>query len=136
MSTQGDNTSYTVKEYLSNMSEQLNRRLDRIEDKLDSKADSTDLSLLTTRVSKIELTALNEAELTALRRADLIKLVDRVQLISDEALTIDNVKEIIAQALQDSAARGWTNRERLMGIVLFLVTLASFVLNLLASGGV
>lgn len=48
-------------------------------------------------------------------------------------LTVTEVDEAIAQALQKKEARGWTSRERAIGVVLFCITVATFAIQLRAA---
>lgn len=128
-----DPTFYSVKEVLAQIDARLTDRLDRIEQKLDRKASDHDLTVLSNRVIALASNALTEADANTLRKVDLQRLADQVRDLDEKALTVDNVKETIALVLRESEARGWTNRERFMGFILFGVTLASFVLNILQS---
>ena len=65
-------------------------------------------------------------------REDVTRLRDEVAQIRREALTAANVKDLISEVMRESETRGWSTRERMMGVVLFLVTIASFLLNLLS----
>ena len=55
---------------------------------------------------------------------------DALDEIKTAALSPEGVKAMIASALDDASARGWTSRERWMAVALFLITLASFTINL------
>lgn len=67
-----------------------------------------------------------------LRLIERLASADRVAALEVRILSPEAVRAIIAKALQDSQARGWTGRERAMGVVLFLMTVCTFALNIYA----
>lgn len=52
--------------------------------------------------------------------------------IKEALLTPDSVSRLISDSLQKTEARGWTHRERWMGVVLFLVAVGTFILSALS----
>lgn len=46
-----------------------------------------------------------------------------------ELLSPDTVADLINKAMQKAKARGWTNRERGIGVALFIVAIASLAIN-------
>ncbi len=91
---------------LQNLMDEQRHRFDRLEDKLDKKVDQG-------RVDKLE------AKYAELQRA---------------TLTSDSVDTMIAKAMQSANARGWTQKERLMGVFGFIFLSINFLLGLLALG--
>jgi hypothetical protein len=71
------------------------------------------------------------AELSALelRLRDLFAPATRVDAVEARLLTKEKVAEMIGEALRVSEARGWTSRERLMGVGVFLIALATLLLS-------
>jgi hypothetical protein len=99
----------TAPEYqlvLQTLMEEQRHRFDRLENKLDKKVD----------VSTVEKL---EKELDDLRIA---------------TLTSDSVDTMIAKAMQNANARGWTQKERLMAVLGFIFLTINFMLGLLALG--
>jgi hypothetical protein len=128
-------SGYTVKEMLSLLEANLSSRLDRIEAKLDTKANERDLQELEKSVAQHAhlISVIREEQA---QRRGLINRFERVETRMKEmdtaALKADGVKEIIRGMLQDSETRGWTTRERMMGVAIFCITMASFALNIWA----
>lgn len=58
----------------------------------------------------------------------------KVDHMSEYGLTQDGVERMIAEAFKGAETRGWTSRERSMGVVLFAITLVSFLLNIASLG--
>jgi len=109
----------TVKDLIQQMSQEINRRLDRIDDKMDRKADDARLDRVDARLLVVENNYVR---------------IDAVEDVREALLSPEKVKEMIGVAMQDSQARGWTNRERWMGLAIFAFTAVNFVVGLLALG--
>lgn len=109
----------TVKDLVQAMRFEMVERLNRIEDKMDKKADDARLDRVDTRLTKVEHEFVSRHDVEDLREA----------LLSSE-----KVKEIVNDAMRDSDARGWTNKERLMGIVIFAFGVINFFVGILALG--
>jgi hypothetical protein len=98
---------------------ELTDRLSRIENKMDTKADEIRVERLDKRLTSIEQQFVREQDLNELRA-----------LVTSP----EKVKELIGTAMQDSQARGWTNKERWMGVAIFIFGGVNFVVGLLALG--
>lgn len=126
------NTSdgYTVKEMLALMEETFNRRFDKLEQKMDQSVTRAEWVDISSRVTKLEVEGLRREGPVA----DTIKRVEQdIDKLKDDALSPLAVKEMIGLALQDSSARGWTNRERYLGIVVVSVSLLTFAINVIST---
>ncbi len=108
-----------MKDLIQSMRMDLNDRLNRIENKLDLKADEVRVERLDRRLTSIEQQFVREQDLNELR-----------SLVTSP----EKVKELIGNAMQDSQARGWTNKERWMGVAIFIFGGVNFVVGLLALG--
>jgi hypothetical protein len=62
-------------------------------------------------------------------RSHFTRVEEELQQQRLRALSREAIREMIVESLRESDARGWTTRERFIGMVLFLITAASFVLN-------
>jgi parvulin-like peptidyl-prolyl isomerase len=109
----------TVKYLIQAMRADITDRLNRIETNLNTKADDARVERIDRRLTIIEKEFVKEQDLSDLRTA----------LLSPE-----KVKEMIGTAMQDSHARGWTNKERWMGVAIFIFGGVNFLIGLLALG--
>jgi hypothetical protein len=109
----------TVKDLILSMRVELTERLNRIETKMDLKADEIRVERLDRRLTSIEQQFVREQDLNELRA-----------LVTSP----EKVKDLITTAMQDSSARGWTNKERWMGVAIFVFGGVNFVVGLLALG--
>jgi hypothetical protein len=109
----------TVKDLILAMRLDLTDRLNRIETKMDTKADESRVERLDKRLTSIEAQFVREQDLNELRA-----------LVTSP----DKVKDLISTAMQDSHARGWTNKERWMGVAIFIFGGVNFLIGLLALG--
>jgi hypothetical protein len=109
----------TVKDLILSMRTELSERLSRIETKMDTKADEARVERLDRRLTSIEQQFVREQDLNELR----------AMVTSPE-----KVKDLIGTAMQDSQARGWTSKERAMGVAIFVFALVNFFIGLLALG--
>jgi hypothetical protein len=114
-----DGEGVTVKDLILSMRMDLTDRLNRIETNLSFKADDARVERIDRRLTSIERQFVKEQDLNDLR---------------DALLSPEKVKEMIGLAMQDSEARGWTSRERLMGLAIFVFTAINFMVGLLALG--
>jgi hypothetical protein len=62
-------------------------------------------------------------------RTHFTRVEEELQQQRLRALSREAIREMIVESLRESDARGWTTRERFIGLVLFLITAASFFLN-------
>lgn len=92
----------------------------RLVDKLASRSE---LEKLAARVVILESSALKRNDI------EFRMFHDMVEQLSKRALTAGDVDAAIADALQSKEARGWTNRERWFGVILFGITVATFALQ-------
>jgi hypothetical protein len=109
----------TVKDLILSMRVELTERLNRIETKMDLKADESRVERLDRRLTSIEQQFVKEQDLNELRA-----------LVTSP----EKVKELIGMAMQDSKARGWTSKERAMGVAIFVFGAVNFFIGLLALG--
>jgi hypothetical protein len=109
----------TVKDLILSMRVELTERLNRIETKMDLKADEIRVERLDRRLTSIEQQFVREQDLNELRA-----------LVTSP----EKVKDMIGMAMQDSQARGWTNKERWMGVAIFAFGMINFFIGLLALG--
>lgn len=109
----------TVKDLIQQMGIDLNRRLDRIDDKLDKKADDARLDRVDARLLVVE---------------NHYVRADAVEDVREALLSPEKVKDMIGIAMQDSQARGWTNRERIMGLAIFAISVVNFVIQVFLGG--
>jgi hypothetical protein len=79
-------------------------RLDRIEQKLDRKVD----------------------------RGEFEELKKEVEYLESNLITTDKVRDIIRSSTSDAETKGWTRRERRIGVILFLVALATLGLGVVS----
>ena len=93
----------------------------RLIDKLASKID---VEKLAGRVDVLERNALRRDD------ADFRRVNQEVVELKNKALTPNDIDASVANALQNKEARGWTNRERWIGVALFLITVSTFALQL------
>lgn len=119
MANGSDPEKFTVKEILTNF---IQPTLESIEKKLDSKADVGDLKKVEDRV-----------ELLAKATADLPSVIVKVSEIESKLSTPEQIANMINTGLQESKARGWTNRERILGGSVAVMTLVTLIINLLTS---
>jgi len=122
--------SYTVKEMLAMFQLQMNTRLDKIESKLDEKASMSDIREAESRLAKLE----QETVTQAVDRDKLERLEKNVQDLVSVAVNPEKVKSIVADAFDESEQRGWTKRERLIGVAVGCITILNTLLSILALG--
>lgn len=60
---------------------------------------------------------------------EMAELRTQMSALKESVLTADSVAQLINKALNKAEARGWTARERRMGVGLFIMTLASVALQ-------
>lgn len=93
----------------------------RLIDKLASKID---VDKLVRRVDVLEAQALKRDD------ADFKRTQADVEAVKKSALTKNEIDKAIADALQNREARGWTARERWFGVALFIISVATFTIQL------
>lgn len=109
----------TVKDLIQSLREDLTSRLNRIEDKLERKADDARLDRVDQRLLKVENNYVR---------------INAIEEIENAILSPEKVKEMIGVAMQDSKARGWTSKERYMGVAIFIFGAINFFIGILALG--
>lgn len=109
----------TVKDLIQALREDLTHRLNRIEDKLERKADEARLDRVDQRLLKVENNYVR---------------INAIEEIENAILSPEKVKEMIGVAMQDSKARGWTSKERAMGVAIFAFGAINFFIGILALG--
>jgi hypothetical protein len=75
-----------------------------------------------------KLASKSEVEMLKSRVEKLEELASPLK--EKKILTVNEVEEAISAALQSKEARGWTTRERYIGVLLFMVTIATFAIQL------
>lgn len=113
------NENYTVKEILTQF---ILPNLEEINKKLDNKAEATDVGKLEERVEDL-----------AKATAELPATITKVHELEKQLTTPEKIGQMIDEGLRASKARGWTNKERLLGAAVGLMTLFTLVLNLVAN---
>ena len=116
-----DPSGFTQKEILL---EFILPELKEINAKLDTKAEVADVQKLETRVENLSKAA-----------AALPSTIAKVSELEKKLTSPEQVAQMINDGLQANKARGWTNRERLLGAGVGLMTLLTLVLNLVANHG-
>lgn len=112
-----DPERFTVKEILTNF---IQPTLENIEKKLDAKADAIEVERLENRV-----------ELLAKATAELPATINKVNSLEERFTSPEQIANMISKGLQDAKARGWTTRERVLGGVVAITTLLTFIINLI-----
>lgn len=90
---------------------------------IDKLAAKIDVERLAGRVDTLEKNALRRDD------TEYSRLKIELDLVKQKALAPKDIDTAVANALQNKEARGWTNRERWIGVVLFLITVSTFVLQ-------
>ncbi len=80
-------------------------------------------NLLIPRLDRIEQRIGTKAE-----RQELEKVIRDVAVLKESVLDAQDVKNIIRDSLREVETRGWTRRERWIGLMVALVGLGTFVL--------
>lgn len=62
---------------------------------------------------------------------DLDELKVAHEELKKTLLSPDTIAELVNKALQKAKARGWTNRERWMGVVLLAIAVGTLIINLI-----
>lgn len=91
-----------------------------------SLASKSEVERLVTRVENLE-------ERTVKREGPLMDQLREhektIKNIREHALTVQDVNEVIAESLKSNDARGWSTKERGIQVVLFLITVATFLVT-------
>ena len=104
----------TLRGLILDMREEQRRRLERIEDKLDAKADRVVVDGVSSRLLALEQSSASHEDLRDLE----------ARLLSPE-----KASELVRSAMQTESARGWTSRERVMGVALFVIAVLTLALS-------
>lgn len=90
---------------------------------IDKLAAKIDVDKLARRVDRLEAQAIKRDDV------DYKRTVSEIEQVKESALTETDINQAIADALQHREARGWTARERWFGVALFVITVATFAIQ-------